>query len=105
MDAYSAPHSRHIGVIRGCCRRAHLACPFYPFSPVGYLAAADPTGRYGIVQSTGLDDRFQVDPDNPTVRSATGFPMCVPRSDPAAGDDPLCPVSCVTGCPRAYLRV
>jgi hypothetical protein len=51
------------------------------------------TGRY----SKGLspDPRFTVDQDNPTILSATGFPMCLPRVAPpaanAAETDPLCP--------------
>src|SRR5580765_2087422 len=34
------------------------------------------TGRYSRGQTP--DARFQVDQDNPTIASATGFPMCVP---------------------------
>ncbi|HEX7287606.1 MAG TPA: hypothetical protein VF532_15565 [Candidatus Angelobacter sp.] len=49
----------------------------------------DPVGRFGRVVSP--DVRFTVDPDNPTIASSTGFPMCVPRVDPAAVIDPLCP--------------
>ena len=54
-----------------------------------------PTGRYGRI-STGADLRFQVDQDNPTIASSSGYPMCFPRvtSDPTvlgATDDPLCP--------------
>lgn len=51
------------------------------------------TGRY----SKGLspDPRFTVDQDNPTILSATGFPMCLPRvappTPPMAETDPLCP--------------
>lgn len=51
------------------------------------------TGRY----SKGLspDTRFTVDQDNPTILSATGFPMCLPRVAPPAPSapetDPLCP--------------
>jgi len=51
------------------------------------------TGRY----SKGLspDPRFTVDQDNPTILSATGYPMCLPRVAPpapgAAETDPLCP--------------
>jgi hypothetical protein len=60
------------------------------------LLPADPTGRYGRIQTTNMDDRFCVDPDNPTIRAATGFPMCIPRSDPAVADDVLCPVG--SGC-------
>jgi hypothetical protein len=38
------------------------------------------------------DTRFQVDPDNPTVSAGTGYPMCIPRSDPAIAVDPDCPI-------------
>ena len=45
---------------------------------------ANPTsgsgGRYGRAMSP--DGRFMVDQDNPTIASATGFPMCFPRTDP-----------------------
>jgi len=49
----------------------------------------DPAGRYGRIVSP--DPRFTVDADNPTVAAATGFPMCIPRTDPAAIDDARCP--------------
>ena len=49
----------------------------------------DPIGRFGRV--TSPDVRFTVDEENPTIRSATGYPLCIPRSDPAALDDALCP--------------
>jgi hypothetical protein len=50
------------------------------------------TGRFGRPMSP--DVRFMVDQDNPTIRSETGFPMCIPRTDPAsATPDPLCPQS------------
>jgi hypothetical protein len=49
----------------------------------------DPTAKYGRAQSP--DDRFSVDPENPTIHAATGYPMCVPRTDPAVADDGLCP--------------
>ena len=49
-------------------------------------------GRYGRAMTP--DDRFQVDQDNPTILAETGFPMCVPRADPAGlTPDPLCPQS------------
>lgn len=56
----------------------------------------DPVGRYGRVISP--DPRFTVDPDNPTIASATGFPMCLPRvladpSIPGNPDDALCPLT------------
>jgi hypothetical protein len=49
----------------------------------------DPNGRFGRAQSP--DARFSVDDQNPTVHAGTGYPMCVPRTDPATADDPLCP--------------
>jgi hypothetical protein len=52
----------------------------------------DPLGRFGRVVSA--DPRFTVDADNPTIATATGFPMCIPRTDPAgASPDALCPQS------------
>ena len=51
----------------------------------------DPLGRYGNPTTSLIDDaRFTSDPANPTVRSATGYPMCIPRTPTGAGD-PLCP--------------
>jgi hypothetical protein len=62
--------------------------------PAGSAATAllqinDPNGRFGLPHSP--DRRFQVDDENPTIHAATGYPMCVPRTDPATADDPLCP--------------
>ena len=60
----------------------------------------DPIGRHGLAtdgapgpgHTAAQDVRFQQDEDNPTVRSETGYPMCVPRVAPGPGsDDPLCP--------------
>ena len=51
-------------------------------------AGAD-TGRFSKGQSP--DTRFSVDQDNPTVHSGTGYPMCIPRTDPKVADDALCP--------------
>ena len=48
-------------------------------------------GRYGRAMTP--DDRFQVDQDNPTILAETGFPMCLPRTDPALAADALCPQS------------
>jgi hypothetical protein len=59
-----------------------------PANPV-VLQVNDPNGRFGREQSP--DSRFSVDDQNPTVHAATGYPMCVPREDPATADDPLCP--------------
>jgi hypothetical protein len=51
--------------------------------------AALGTGRFSKGQSP--DNRFSVDQDNPTVHSGTGYPMCIPRTDPKVADDALCP--------------
>jgi hypothetical protein len=61
-------------------------------NPGARLRINDPNGKFGP-QSSG-DQRFTLDPDNPTIRSATGFPMCLPRTDPAGTTplpDALCP--------------
>ncbi|MGZ4842184.1 MAG: hypothetical protein ACXV5J_10580, partial [Candidatus Angelobacter sp.] len=60
------------------------------------LNAAVGTGRFGRPMTP--DQRFMVDQDNPTIRSVSGFPMCIPRvladpSIPGNPDDPLCPLS------------
>jgi len=49
----------------------------------------DPVGRFGRVNTP--DGRFCVDDANPTIAAGTGFPMCLPRTDPLVADDPLCP--------------
>ncbi len=50
----------------------------------------DPLGKFGRAWTP--DVRFTIDENNPTIRSETGFPMCLPRTDPAgASPDPLCP--------------
>jgi hypothetical protein len=49
----------------------------------------DPAGKFG--PASHVDDRFTIDEDNPTVRAETGYPMCLPRTNPAVTDDPLCP--------------
>src|SRR3954470_8300065 len=49
----------------------------------------DPNGRFGRKQSP--DPRFSVDDQNPTIHAGTGYPLCVPRTDPAPADDALCP--------------
>lgn len=46
-------------------------------------------GRYSAGQSS--DARFTADPANPTIRSITGYPMCIPRLDPDVADDTFCP--------------
>jgi hypothetical protein len=53
-------------------------------------------GRFSIgIDSTTdgkpNDDRYSVDNENPTIHSSSGYPMCIPRTDPSVADDPLCP--------------
>jgi hypothetical protein len=49
-----------------------------------------PTGRYGKPDPLA-DVRFTSDEGNPTISARTGYPMCLPRIDPAVGNDSLCP--------------
>jgi hypothetical protein len=49
----------------------------------------DPDGRFGKVHSP--DQRFTIDEENPTIHAETGYPMCVPRTDPSVQFDNLCP--------------
>jgi hypothetical protein len=53
------------------------------------LQMNDPIGRWGLPHSP--DARFTGDTGNTTMHTATGYPICVPRSDPAFADDALCP--------------
>ena len=64
----------------------------------------DPIGRYGLSHGApgsaakliepAYDVRFSIDEESPTIHASTGFPMCIPRTDPFnEGDDPLCPQS------------
>jgi hypothetical protein len=50
----------------------------------------DPLGRYGWAHSP--DPRWSVDADNPTITAGNGYPMCIPRFDPAKKIDPDCPI-------------
>ena len=62
----------------------------------------DPIGRFGKSHGApgsgaeliepGYDRRFSIDEESPTIHASTGYPMCIPRSNPLTeGDDPLCP--------------
>jgi hypothetical protein len=57
--------------------------------PHARLQLNDSAGRFSRGQSP--DIRFNADDENATMRAATGFPMCVPRKDPASGSDDKCP--------------
>jgi hypothetical protein len=72
-------YANGIAIIDG--QRVQISDPAGKFS-VGY-AGWDP--KY--VQ----DERFSIDENNPTIKSETGYPVCVPRIDPLVSDDPLCP--------------
>ena len=50
----------------------------------------DPSGRYGWAHSP--DPRWSVDPDNPTITAGNGYPMCIPKFDPAKKIDNDCPI-------------
>jgi hypothetical protein len=60
-----------------------------PGQPETKVQINDPIGRFGKAHSP--DQRFSVDEDNPTIHAGTGYPMCVPRFDPAVQPDNLCP--------------
>ncbi|KAJ7452243.1 hypothetical protein FB451DRAFT_1145306 [Mycena latifolia] len=47
----------------------------------------DPLGRYGHAYTA--NPLWSVDPDNPSVRASTGFPVCIPRNS----TDPECPLT------------
>lgn len=62
----------------------------------------DPIGRFGkshggtgsgaALIEPGYDQRFSIDEESPTVHAVTGYPMCIPRTNPfSEADDPLCP--------------
>lgn len=51
----------------------------------------DPVGRFGKIHSR--DQRFTCDTNNPTISAATGYPVGIPRFDPAVQDDPLWPIA------------
>ncbi len=58
----------------------------------------DPVGRFGRRAGPHGDNggdtqdiRFAVDDGNPTIFAETGYPLCIPRTNPSVSDDPLCP--------------
>ncbi len=55
----------------------------------------DVEGVYGKKNSertdVPVDERFELDSGNSPVHAKTGYPVCIPRTDPAISDDPLCP--------------
>jgi hypothetical protein len=82
------------GVLGNCATGTRVQINDPVITTAGDVALG--TGRYSRGQTP--DARFQVDQDNPTIASATGFPMCMPRvvADPnLAGnpDDARCPIT------------
>ncbi|THU90563.1 hypothetical protein K435DRAFT_675879 [Dendrothele bispora CBS 962.96] len=55
----------------------------------GDFSDPNSVGRYGMVH--GDWPLWTADTDNPSIAASTGFPVCLPRVDPAVGDDPFCP--------------
>jgi hypothetical protein len=55
----------------------------------------DPKGRFGRVLTH--DARFTIDEENPTIKTETGFPMCLPRVAPPAANAPETDVLCPQG--------
>ena len=60
----------------------------------------DPKGEYGNQNKDKfpgnpdvMDERFSSDAGNAPVVAETGFPMCIPRSNPSVKKDDLCPIS------------
>src|SRR3954465_4966516 len=89
---YATGEMRVGGLLGNCTDGARVQLNDPVITTPGDVALG--TGRYSRGQTP--DVRFQVDQDNPTIASATGFPMCVPRvvADPnIAGnpDDARCP--------------
>jgi hypothetical protein len=72
-----------------------LSTPATPSNVGGRLRMNTISGRYGAPDAnlaTGLvDKRFTADEDNPTMATRTGYPICLPRFDPAKAVDSLCP--------------
>ena len=87
---------------------APFACPALARG-VTRVRINDAVGRFGkrhaplgacgrnadCVEEAGFDPRFTPDTDNPTISAASGYPMCIPRTNPfvAGAVDPECPQS------------
>jgi hypothetical protein len=89
---YANGEMRVGGVMGNCATGARVQINDPIITAAGDVALG--TGRYSRGQTP--DARFQVDQDNPTIASATGFPMCMPRvvadpNIPGNPDDARCP--------------
>ena len=55
-------------------------------TPTGQVVEInDPMGRYGYAHSP--DQRWSVDPQNPTIAAGNGYPMGIPKGGPASDPD------------------
>jgi hypothetical protein len=70
----------------GSTLAARTGARFRMNTPNGIYGAPDANLAAGLV-----DIRFTADEGNPTMVARTGYPMCLPRIDPAVGNDSLCP--------------
>lgn len=84
-------YTNGIAVVNGY--RVQIDDPASKFS-AGYagwsnaITSANPTGASFI-----QDERFSIDENNPTIKTETAFPVCIPRTDPLIAVDPLCPLT------------
>jgi hypothetical protein len=91
---YATGEMRVGGLMGNCTSGARVQLNDPVITTVGDVALG--TGRYSRGQSP--DPRFTADQDNPTIASATGFPMCMPRviadpNIPGNPQDALCPTT------------
>jgi hypothetical protein len=91
---YATGEMRVGGVSGNCTSGARVQLNDPAITTPGDVALG--TGRYSRGQTP--DARFQVDQDNPTIASITGYPMCVPRvladpNIPGNPDDARCPIT------------
>lgn len=88
IDAIDYPHG--ILIVNG--RTVMINDP--PIQGLTNAVASTSVGRHTVGQSP--DTRFTVDQGNPTVRTETGYPMCIPRVAPGtAPAHPIVPGSTV----------
>lgn len=75
------------------------------FNPARYIDCVlnDPLGVFGPVYTK--NPLWSLDPANPSIHAMTGYPMCIPRSDPKVEDDPLCPTKNRPASGRSQLYV
>lgn len=82
-------YTNGIAIVNGY--RVQIDDPASKFSAgySGWSNAVTPTNPTGA--SFLQDSRFSIDENNPTIKTETAYPLCIPRTDPLVADDPLCP--------------